>query len=93
MGSKFSCAAWRKGLGCTSILCQFFRCWLHKKCSGIRGKLKEDSKFKCQTCESQEENIIENCPGMELKDHSLEIVERFYLSGTIRAGGMQLTVL
>ena len=93
MGSKFSCAAWRKGLGSTSILCQFFRCWLHKKCSGITGKLKEDSKFKCQTCESQEENIIENCPGMELKDHSLEIVERFYLSGTIGAGGMQLTVL
>ena len=30
---------------------------------------------------------------MELKDHSLEIVERFYLSGTIGAGGMQLTVL
>ena len=69
------------GVGCIRNFC------------GIRGKLKEDSKFKCQTCESQEENIIENCPGMELKDHSLEIVERFYLSGTIGAGGMQLTVL
>lgn len=24
------------------------RCWVHKKASCIRGKLKEDNKFKCQ---------------------------------------------
>ena len=33
-----------------SILCQFCRCWVHKRCSSIRGELKDDSKFKCQTC-------------------------------------------
>ena len=45
--SKFPCTVCRKGVGRNSILSQFCRCWLHKRCSGIRGKLKEDSKFKC----------------------------------------------
>ena len=36
---------------------QFCRCWVHKRCSGIRGKLKEDSKIKCQTWASQQTDI------------------------------------
>ena len=60
--------------------------WVHRKCSGIRGKLKEDSLFKYQTCANQQTNIAEDCPGIELNGRSLEIVEKFFcLSDTIEA--------
>ena len=39
---------------------------MHKRCSSIRGKLKEDSKFKCQTCGNQQTDVAEDCPGIEL---------------------------
>ena len=45
---KFPCAVSRKGGGSNSILYQFRRCWVHKGCSIIRGKLKEGTiKVKC----------------------------------------------
>ena len=50
---KYPCATCRKSVSNKFILCQFCRCWVHETCSGIRGKLKEDSKFKCQTCANQ----------------------------------------
>ena len=43
---KFFCAVCRKSDGNNSI--QYCRYWAHKSYSGIRGTLKEDSKFKCQ---------------------------------------------
>ena len=33
---KFPCAVCRKGIGSNSILCQFCKCRVHKRCSGIR---------------------------------------------------------
>ena len=51
----------KKGVGVNSILCQLFGCWAYKRCSGIRGKLKEDSKFKCHARDYQQ-TYIENCP-------------------------------
>ena len=56
------CAVCRKGVGSNSILCQFFRCWVLKRDnSGIRGKLKEDNKFKYQICANQQTDILEDC--------------------------------
>ena len=46
MQAKFPRAASRKRVGSNSILCQLSRCWVHKRWSGIRSKLKEDRKFK-----------------------------------------------
>ena len=40
------CAVCRKDLDSNSILCQIWWFRLHEECSGIRGKLKEDSKVK-----------------------------------------------
>ena len=79
----FLCAVCRKGVGINSTLCQFCSCWVH---SGIRGKLKEDSKFTCQACANQQADIAENCHRMEGICQPLEIVEKFYCLGdTIRA--------
>ena len=62
---KFPCAVCRKGLGSNSILSTFCRCWLHKRCSGIRDKLKEDSKYKCQAYANQQTGIPDDRPGIE----------------------------
>ena len=43
----FPFTIYRKVVGSNSIFCQFCRRWVHKKCSVIRVKLKENSKFKC----------------------------------------------
>ena len=37
---KFPGAVCRKSIDINSILCKFYRCWVHKRC-GVRGKLKE----------------------------------------------------
>ena len=39
---EFPCAVCRKGVHSNSILCKFCGCWVNKKWSGIRGKLKYD---------------------------------------------------
>ena len=47
---KFPCTKCRKGVGSNSILCQFFKCWVHKRCTGVRGRLKQDDEFNCRIC-------------------------------------------
>ena len=73
------------GIDSCSILSRFCRCWVHKRCSGIRGKLEEDTKFKCA---NQQTDIAEECLGIELNGQSLEIEEEFcYLGDIIGARG------
>ena len=55
----------RKGLGSNSMLCQFSRCWVYKRSSGFKGKLKEDNNFKCQACENQQTGMVQDCPGKQ----------------------------
>ena len=57
---------------------------MHNKCNVIRGKLKKDSKLKCQACANQQTDIAGDFPGIELNGQSLEIVEKFcHLDDTI----------
>ena len=69
---RFPCAVCRNGVESNSTLCQFCRCWVHKRCSGIRGKLKEDSKGRVKGRSSYSQMIVssqrlsriaEDCPG------------------------------
>ena len=39
---------------------------MHKSCKGIRGKLKDNYKFKCQICVNQQTFTPEDWPGIEL---------------------------
>jgi hypothetical protein len=41
------CRVCRKGVGLNSIVCGVCKKWVHKKCSGVKGKLKFDIKFTC----------------------------------------------
>ena len=47
---RWPCAVWRKGVGSNSILCKSCKCWVHKTCSGIRGRLEVVPDFKCAFC-------------------------------------------
>ena len=78
---KFPCAVFRKVLGSNSILCQFCRCWVHKRCSFIKAKQNDNSKFKYQTCTNQETYMAKDCAGMELNGQFFEIAEKFCYIG------------
>ena len=83
---KFPCIICRKRVSSNSIFCQLCRWWMHKRCSGFEGKLKVDSKFKCQTCINQQTDRAKDSPCIKLNDQSLEIVEKFcYLGDTVGA--------
>lgn len=59
--SKSACAFCRKNVGCHSILCQFYRCLVHNRCSGIGDKLKENRNFKYQVSANLQTIIAEGC--------------------------------
>ena len=65
---KHPCGVCRKGVGSTSILCCGCQLWIHKKCSGIKGKLTAENHV---TLEGSKLNVVESfgylgdelCPG------------------------------
>ena len=61
-----------KVVGSNSILCQ--KCWVHKGCTRIKGRLKHD-KFKYWACASQETVTAKERPGIESDCQSLEKME------------------
>ena len=47
---KNPCGVCLKGVGSNSIFCDGCQSWIHKKCSGFKGKLKADPKYRCKRC-------------------------------------------
>ena len=48
---KYPCGVCLTGVGSTNaILCDGCEGWVHKKCSGIKGRLLPDSVFRCAQC-------------------------------------------
>ena len=87
---KWPCGVCRKGVGSNSIQCSKCTKWIHKKCSGVKGKLKADPTFQCKSCVSgtQFERIIEHKEVDMGEDGKIELVEQFcYLGDMIGAGG------
>ena len=41
----FPCAVWNNCIDSNSILCQFCKYYVHKRCTGITGRLKQDYEF------------------------------------------------
>ena len=57
-------------------------------------EIKKDYNFKCRAYVNHQINKAENCPGIDLNYHFLEIVEKLcYFDNTIGTGGVPLTVL
>ena len=47
---KWPCGVCHKGVGNNSIYCSTGKHWVHKKCSGIKGRLLEADAFECHNC-------------------------------------------
>ena len=46
---KYPCSVCRRGVGSNSIQCSSCKLWVHKRCSGVRGRLKVGLQFCCKT--------------------------------------------
>ena len=87
---KYPCGVCGKGVGRSSIQCGGCKKWVHKKCSGVKGKLKEDPGYRCAKCiggcciegsAAEYEVVLED-------GSSLECVNRFcYLGDMLGAAG------
>ena len=89
---KYSCSICRKGVRrklifCTS--CDAGLCWVHKKCSGLKGRLVDIPDFKCHRCLG----LARPMDGRPVKhvslgDQKLDVVESFvYLRDGISPNG------
>ena len=50
---QFPCGVCDENVGRNSIYCSQCHKWIHKRCSGVIGKLKEDPSYKCPRCSGQ----------------------------------------
>ena len=88
----FPCEVCRSGVGVNSIQCsQCSQCmyWVHKKCSGVRGRLAEDPDYVCPRCCDQA-RPIDNRPvtQVDVDGTLLDEESNFcYLRDMLCAGG------
>lgn len=92
---RWPCGVCRKGVGSNSILCQTCNHWVHRKCSGISGRLRADLEFVCKRCEGEIADNIVFPASMEYSGGSLEVVENFcYLGDMLGSeGGVERSVI
>ena len=73
----------------TSLLCTSCSHWIHKSCSGIKGRFKADPPFQCMRCRGLA-RPIDGRPlrHVTVNGHDLEAVDSFcYLGDTVSASG------
>ena len=85
---KFPCSVCLKGVGRNSILCPACKCWVHAKCSGLKGQLAKATDFICSQCSSGAVAERNNEEKVMLAGSNLEVVDKFcYLDDMLDAGG------
>ena len=85
----FPCAVCWSGVGVNSIQCSQCMYWVHKKCSGVRGRLAEDPDYVCPRCCDQAQPI-DNRPvtQVDVDGTQLDVESNFgYLGDMLCAGG------
>jgi len=85
---KYPCSVCRKGVGRNSIQCINCKTWVHKRCSEVKGKLKDITDFKCMRCMNTPKND-ESKKNITLdQDVVLDCVTEFcYLGDMLGCGG------
>ena len=86
---KFPCAVCRKGCRSSCIACSQCKLWVHKKCSGIKGRLIADPGYVCRRCKG-EARPIDGRPTttVSVDGTLLDVVPCFcYLGDMLSAGG------
>ena len=86
---KYPCSVCRKGVVRNSIFCISCDAWVHKKCSGTKGRLVDIPDFNCHRCLGLAYPIdgrpVEH---VSCGDQKLEVVESFvYLGDGISPNG------
>ena len=86
---KDPCGVCQTGVGSNSIFCGGCLCWIHKKCSGIKGPLRPDPDFRCTWCLGTARPIDgRTVKEVKVDDEKLETVPEFcYLGDMLSAGG------
>ena len=87
---KYPCGVCLSGVGSTNaILCGGCERWVHKKCSGIKGRLLPDSDFRCARCLGTARAFDEReSLEVEVGNEKLEDVPEFcYLGDMLSSGG------
>ena len=79
---KYPCSVCRKVVGRNSVFCMSCYGWVHKKCSGIKGRLFDIPDFKCHRCLDLacpiDDRPVEH---VSLGGQKLEVVESFIYLG------------
>lgn len=84
---EWPCAVCRKGVGNNSVMCTRCVQWVHHRCSGVRGRLRDDGNYVCVVCRGEHVER-ERRERVELAGESFSCVEEFcYLGDMISAGG------
>ena len=86
---KYPCGVCMKGVGANSILCESCKKWIHKRCSGIKGSLRNCEDFVCNACIAVEDNVDHLPTSLSIDNDEFEIVSQFCYLGDIigQAGG------
>ena len=87
---KYPCGVCLTGVGSTNaIQCDGCKHWVHKKCSGIKGRLLPESEFTCARCLGTARAIDgRQTLEVEVGNEKLEVVPEFcYLGDMLSAGG------
>ncbi|KAI8520792.1 hypothetical protein Bbelb_005460 [Branchiostoma belcheri] len=85
---KFPCGVCRKGVGENSIFCPHCQHWIHKKCTSIKGKLKEDPNFICRQCHSNSPSPVQPTQEVTVAGETFKVVPTFcYLGDMIGQSG------
>ena len=85
----FPCAACWSGVSVNSIQCSQCMYWVHKKCSGVRGRLAEDPDYVCPRCCDQS-RPIDNRPATQadVDGTLLDVESNFCYLGDILCAGV-----
>ena len=87
---KYPCGVCLTGVGSTNaIQCDGCKRWVHKKCSGLKGRLLPESEFTCARCLGTARAIDgRQTLEVEVGNEKLEVVPEFcYLGDMLSAGG------
>ena len=86
---RYPCSVCREGVGANSIYCTGCARWVHKRCSGIRGRLIADPNYICPRCLGYA-RPVDRRPATEVTvdDSKMKVVGEFcYLGDMLSSGG------
>ena len=93
---KHPCSICHRGVGRNSVFCVGCKHWVHKKCSKIKGRLRESPDFRCGKCLGEfDESSQERLEQVLINGTPLEVVEMFcYLGDMLSSyGGVEEAVV